>query len=394
MIRLMNRSIDLLEDLARESGDIFHLNRRGYLYATADPARLRDLEAAALRAEAMGAGPLRRHAAGGRTYRPALAAGFENQPTGADLIVGPLVHEIFPYLAPDTAGVLHTRRCGWLSGQQLGMHLLERAAACGARLVRARVAAVELAGGRVAGVELEGDGGRRRVATGCFVDAAGPHVNEVAAMLGVQLPVFSERHLKASFRDALGVIPRHAPLLIWEDPQALEWTQAEREALAESAATRRLLEPFPPSVHARPEGGRGSENILILWPYDTEPVQPVEPLPESPEFAEIVLRGMSRMVPGLSAYIDPMPRAFVDGGYYTKTVENRFLAGPLPVPGAFVIGALSGYGLMAAPAAAEILAAHVTGATLPAYAPAFALERYADPKYRRQLDAWGPTGQL
>src|SRR3972149_2664420 len=35
MVGLMNRSIDLLEDLARQSDNVFHLNRRGYLYATA-----------------------------------------------------------------------------------------------------------------------------------------------------------------------------------------------------------------------------------------------------------------------------------------------------------------------------------------------------------------------
>lgn len=41
MVSLMNRSIDILEELARESGNSFALNRRGYLYATADPHRTR-----------------------------------------------------------------------------------------------------------------------------------------------------------------------------------------------------------------------------------------------------------------------------------------------------------------------------------------------------------------
>src|ERR1700687_5105330 len=35
-VALMNRSIDLLEELARESGNVFRLNRRGYLFATAE----------------------------------------------------------------------------------------------------------------------------------------------------------------------------------------------------------------------------------------------------------------------------------------------------------------------------------------------------------------------
>src|SRR5919206_2456438 len=40
MVAAMNRSIDLLEEQARESGNIFRLNRRGYLFASADPARV------------------------------------------------------------------------------------------------------------------------------------------------------------------------------------------------------------------------------------------------------------------------------------------------------------------------------------------------------------------
>jgi glycine/D-amino acid oxidase-like deaminating enzyme len=64
------------------------------------------------------------------------------------------------------------------------------------------------------------------------------------------------------------------------------------------------------------------------------------------------------------------------------------------VDGAHVIGALSGYGLMAACGAGELLAAHVTGGPPPDYAPAFALTRYDDPAYLARLEAWGPTGQL
>ena len=40
MVGLMNRSIDILEELAHESGNFFNLSRRGYLFVTADPARI------------------------------------------------------------------------------------------------------------------------------------------------------------------------------------------------------------------------------------------------------------------------------------------------------------------------------------------------------------------
>jgi glycine/D-amino acid oxidase-like deaminating enzyme len=132
----------------------------------------------------------------------------------------------------------------------------------------------------------------------------------------------------------------------------------------------------------------------MLWAYDVAPVPETWPLPLDPAFPDAVLRGLATMVPALGAYVGRAPRSQVDGGYYTKTVENRPLIGPLPVGGAYVIGALSGFGLMAACAAGELLAAHVTGGALPAYAPAFAPARYADPAYRARLATSDLTGQL
>src|SRR5574339_1008148 len=43
MLALMNRSIDLMEVLADESGNIFRMNRRGYLYVTADESKIPEL---------------------------------------------------------------------------------------------------------------------------------------------------------------------------------------------------------------------------------------------------------------------------------------------------------------------------------------------------------------
>jgi glycine/D-amino acid oxidase-like deaminating enzyme len=219
-------------------------------------------------------------------------------------------------------------------------------------------------------------------------------LRQVGAMLGIDLPVFSELHVKASFTDHLGVIPREAPLLIWEDPQRLGWSEEERAFLAEDPDSGGLLEEFPAGVHCRPEGGMNSQQILILWPYHAHPVEEEFPLPSDPLFPELALRGMARMIPGLSAYFDQMPRPYVDGGYYTKTQENRPLAGPLPVEGAYVLGALSGFGLMASLGAAELTAAYIARTELPDYAPRFELSRYDDPAYQKMLEDWGPSSQL
>jgi glycine/D-amino acid oxidase-like deaminating enzyme len=395
MVALMNRSIDLLEELARESGNAFRLNRRGYLFATADPDRVPALVRAAAEAETRGVGPMRLHAGPSSDYQPAAAEGFDAQPIGADVITdGALIRRHFPYLAKETVGVLHARRCGWFSGQQLGMYLLERARERGVTLLQARVEQVEIGGGRVQGVRLAGPSGAHAIATPRFVNAAGPFVNAVARLLGLELPVFCERHAKAAFNDVLGAIPRGAPMMIWTDPVRLPWSEDERAELAGSPDHRYLLDEFPAGVHGRPEGPIDSPVVLLIWTYDAGPMEATFPVEFHPQYGEIVMRGMCRMIPALEAYLPRLPRPMVDGGYYTKTQENRFLAGPLPVDGAYIIGALSGYGLMSSNGAADLLADYIAARPLPPYAAAFRLDRYDDPAYRARLAQWGDSGQL
>ena len=397
MVRLMNRSIDILEELARETNNRFLLNRRGYLFATADPDRIPRFMHAAEEAAGLGAGPVRCHTGrpGDPEYVPAPAQGFENQPTGSDLITDRrLIREHFPYLSERTVAVVHPRRCGYFSAQQLGMYLLEQAREHGTRLLAGRVEGVSAPGDRIQAVRVAAAGGTASVSTRHFVNAAGPFLPHVAALAGIELPVFHELHIKVAFRDPLRKVARTAPLLIWSDPTFLPWSEEERALLAESDETRYLLDEFPPGVHARPEGGSDSDVVLILWTYDVKPVAPVFPLSFDEHYPEIALRGLAVMIPGLEAYFSHIPRPVMDGGYYTKTRENRPLIGPLPVEGAYVIGAFSGFGVMAACAAGELLAAHLTGSGLPDYAPAFELARYRDPAYQQMLAAWDDTGQI
>ncbi|RIH85031.1 NAD(P)/FAD-dependent oxidoreductase [Calidithermus roseus] len=396
MIALMNRSIERLEHIARESNNRIGLGRRGYLYATAEAGKVLELARAAENAARMGAGPLRVHEGKGESYAPAPAHGFEGQPDGADLITDKaLIRRHFPYLAEDTVAVLHARRAGWFSAQQLGMWMLEQSRAHGVRLVQGRVTGVQTTAGRVNAVEAErADGSAFSVRTPCFVNAAGPMQKAVGRMLGVELPVFAELHLKMSFAEHLGVVPREAPMLIWMDEVRLPWSPEEQEMLAEEPSTRWLLGTFPSGVHCRPDGHGESNTLIVLYNYHLEPLEPRFPLPSDPHYADVALRGMSVMVPGLRRYFDRAPKPYIDGGYYVKTRENRPLIGPLGVKGAYVVGALSGFGVMAACAAGELLAAHILGDPLPEYAPAFALERYEDPEYRRRLEQFGDGAQL
>jgi sarcosine oxidase, subunit beta len=398
MVKFMNRSIDLLEMLAEESHNTFQLNRRGYVFLTADPQQAALYESSAHEISSMGAGPLRIHhgSPDDPPYVPPAAEGFHGFPSGADLVLDPqLIQEQFPFISDRAIAMLHPRRCGWLSAQQLGAYLLEKAQAQGARLIHSRVCGVKTKIDRVAAVRLEGEGFTGEIATQNFVISAGPFVQQVSRLVGVDLPVYNELHGKVAIKDHLGIVPRHVPLMLWSDPIRLPWTDEERAELEADPETRKLVETLPAGVHFRPEGGEESQVLLMLWTYELHPQEPRISPSFDPWYAEVVLRGLATMIPALEEYVNRMPVPFVDGGYYCKTQENRPLIGPLPVSGAYIYGALSGYGIMAAMAGGELLAAHVSGSRLPSYAPAFLLSRYEDPAYLHRLEGWDATsGQL
>jgi glycine/D-amino acid oxidase-like deaminating enzyme len=392
MLGLMNHSIDLMEVLADESRNVFRMNRRGYLYVTADESSIVNLEAASRKTSILGAGPMRVHSSSTIYYRPSPADGFHDQPIGADLLIGnEIIRRYFPYITERAVAALHVRRAGWLSAQQLGMYLLETARRRGVRFESARVTGVDVANGHVKGVRLSSG---ECVDSPIFINAAGPYLKDMGKMLDVELPVYTELHLKAAIKDSLGVVGREAPLLIWTDPQSLPWEDEEREALAEDAETGWLTEAFPSGVHTRPEGAGESQTILMLWEYQTKVMEPVWPPRMDEQYPEVALRGLSAMLPRMKEYFGRMPRPQLDGGYYTKTRENLPLVGPMVVDGAYVIGAVSGYGIMSACGVADLLAAYVTGSELPSYASAFALSRYDNPEYTKRLENQGENGQL
>ena len=101
MVRFVNRSIDLLEELARETDNCFQMNRRGYVFLTVDDRQISVMKDAAAETSAFGAGPIREHP-GPTPYVSSPAEGFEDLPTGVDLLLSPdLVREQFPFVAED-----------------------------------------------------------------------------------------------------------------------------------------------------------------------------------------------------------------------------------------------------------------------------------------------------
>lgn len=396
MIQLMKRSIDIMEELHHEAPARLPMNRYGYLFATADPGRVETMIASAKEISRLGAGPLRIHQGGSNDpdYVPVTAHRLTDAPDGADLFLDQaLIRKHFPYLTERALAVLHARRCGWFAAQQFGMYMLEQAIAHGVQHVKGKVESVEVAGNQIKSVCVHIDRGLQEIKTGKLVTAAGPLQREVGRMIDVELPIACEVHLKVMFNDPRHLVPRKMGLLIWNDPVRLPWSDEERAALAESDETRWLLDELPSGLHGRPEGE--GDMFLLQWSYQAlESVEPSFPVPLDSELPEVALRGMANVLPGLAAYFNQIPRPFVDGGYYARTPENRPLIGPLPVDGAYIIGGLGGFGMMASCGASDLLAKHIAGGELPGYAPVFLLSRYEDPGYQEMLRQWGASGQI
>ena len=392
LLKLMNHSIDLMEQLADESGNIFRMNRRGYLYVTADENKIPEWMERSRQTSDLGGGPVRIHSTDDASYQSLSTEGFHDQPDGIDILLGTdLIRKYYPYLTDKAVAALHVRRAGWLSAQQMGMYLLESASRLGVKFESAHVETIDCSNNRINGIKLStGENLNCQI----FINAAGPYLKHVGKLLGIDIPVQTELHLKIAFKDHLSVVGRDAPLLIWDDPQSLPWDVEERVLLKNDPDSSWLTESFPSGAHTRPEGSSESQTLLMLWEYNTRLMEPVFPPPLDDQYSEIALRGLSTMLPGLREYFGRAPRPLIDGGYYVKTRENRLLAGPLPVQGAYLIGAVSGYGIMAACAAGELLASHITGNDLLSYAPAFSLSRYDDPEYQKTLAKWGDSGQL
>ena len=375
MFRFISRSIDLLEEMAAESGNAVRMNRRGYVFLTGDRRRIPEFETEAEAVSRLGAGALRVHRDGG-SYLPSQPEGLQPDLTGADLLLdSETIGRLFPFLTEEAAAMLHVRRCGWMDVPSLGRWMLDRITARGGRIVTDRITGVDSRNNRITGVRMESGS---VLETSRFVLAAGPLAREAGAMLDLDIPVFMELHGKIIVEDTAGVLPPGAPMMIWTDPVELVWDEEERRRHSSSADTRYLTEPFPAGLHIRPRFRDGKHTFLGIWTYDVAPREAVFPLAFDPAYPVIVLRGLARMIPGMRAYFDSADIPPVDGGYYCKTPDNRPLIGPLPVEGAYIAGALSGYGVMGSQAAGELIASHVTGETLPDYAEAFSFGRFDD----------------
>lgn len=348
MTAFTNDSIDELDRLADDTGNIFNMTRGGYVLAT----RREDIDA----------------------FRAAIQPGVD-----VSFVQGVGVHEKFPALATDIRNVIHIRRGGDINGQQLGTWMLDQVRSNGGKLLRGAVSAISKDGRFT--LEIAGAADTPKVTADVVVNAAGPFAHRVADMLGEKLPVRNVFEQKVAFEDRVGAIPRDMPFSIDLDEKMLGWTEDERTLLASDQELAWLTRALPAGTHCRPEGGARGTWVKLGWAYNHTASEPQEDLANEPlsdpQFPEIVMRGAAAFIPALAPYIDSPPTRYSHyGGYYTMTDENWPLIGPMATDGAYMVAALSGFGSMSACAAGKLCAAHVRGGMLPGYADALSSRRY------------------
>lgn len=376
MVEFTSHSTGLMEQIARESGNRLQMNRRGYALATRkdsiDELLSQLYEGYADDAESM----IRIHCGSSTpNYQPPLSSNWQNAPDGVDVLCHrKLIRRTFPTFSEDIANVLHIRRAGDISGQQLGEYMLGAIRSRGGKLLRAKVSSVDHGDA----FQLQLDNGES-IRAECLINAAGPFVDHVAAMLGVSLPVHNILQQKIAFEDREKVIPRDMPFSIDLDARTLDWTEEERELLADHPETAWLTAPIHGGIHCRPDGGDHGSWLKLGWAYNHQTSKARWEPDFDPQFPEIVLRGAAALNPALETYYERLPASTHHyGGYYTMTEENWPLIGPMGRDGTFVVGALSGFGTMAACAAGSLCSHWVTGSTLPDYARDLSLDRYQD----------------
>jgi glycine/D-amino acid oxidase-like deaminating enzyme len=218
-------------------------------------------------------------------------------------------------------------------------------------------------------------------------------------MLDVDLPIENIYQQKIAFEDSLKAIPRDMPFSIDLDSKPLTWSVEEKQLLASDPETAWLTKALPAGTHCRPDGAAQGKRVKLGWAYNEKLSNPRQDLANEaaidPTFPEIVIRGAAEFIPSLQSYIAEPPSVFSHyGGYYTMTEENWPLIGPLDNAGAFLVGALSGFGSMAACAAGKLCAAHVSGKSLPSYAADLSLARYTNASLMAELREQTSKGLL
>jgi len=370
MASLAERSIELMEGLTADSDDAFGLRFSGYDFISASP---------------------------GREIFPSehlQQAGNEANGDFAPVrnVDRKSIQAAYPWLSETINQVVHIPRAGDIDVYALGSLMLEQARRVGVEVVQASISAINPHSSGGFELHIERNGVTESLRAEKLVLSAGPFTANLAGMLGIELPIENFLQRKIQIPDPQGIISRDMPFTVFADPQRLNWSEEDRELIGSDPDYRWLLDEFPSGLHIKPIA---RDQIKLGWAFNRLPEKPQWTHGDDFDFPNVVIRGASRFIPALRAYVEELPTPVVQfAGYYSRTADNWPLIGPLKLDGAFTVSALSGYGTMTACAAAELCAAWMTGAELPEYARNFHPDRYSDPDMLAEMAQIESDGQL
>ncbi|MCS5613219.1 MAG: FAD-dependent oxidoreductase, partial [Candidatus Poribacteria bacterium] len=152
--------------------------------------------------------------------QPANFSDWTIAPDGVDIIRNKgLIQMHFPNFAMDIKTIIHIRRAGDISSQQLGQHMIEVSQKGGLRRITGSVRGIEMVDGFK--LDIKADGMTQTLKADILINAAGPFVEKIARMIGFKLPVQNILQQKIAFEDKKDVLPRNLPFSVDIDFQMI-----------------------------------------------------------------------------------------------------------------------------------------------------------------------------
>ncbi len=226
----------------------------------------------------------------------------------------------FPYLGTNVTAATFRAKDGWLSAHELTYHYVR---ASGAQIdLETTVEQILVEGGVVQGVLTN----RGHILAPRVVIAAGPFSKNLAAALGIHLPIDLVRRQHAVIK-AHGLIPQYAPMTIDADTGA----------------------------HWHPDG----HGAILAWALPEEPGEVREEVMPDWNFPAIVLDGVARVTPFWGEVARHLRRSDLDvrAGQYDMTPDAKPIIDAVPgIRGLYLNCGYSGHGVMASPAGGRLLA--------------------------------------
>lgn len=246
----------------------------------------------------------------------------------------------FPFLSPQVTGATFRARDGWISPYEAAVGFVRAAelSGKGKLFLETRVTRILMDHEKIEGVETT----RGNFFAPRVVLCAGPHAAQFAAQCGVSLPITLVRRQRAFV--ATRAAPAGAPMVADDDTGAY-W---------------------------RPETG----GAFLGWAQEEPAQPPLDEVAADADFAALALDACARITPFWDEVAAQLRKndVMVAAGQYSITPDSKPLIGETQVDGLYVLTGDNGFGIEAAPQAAQHLIKIMTGEIASAQNP-FRIDR-------------------